>query len=107
MLAEHRVQNRRVGGGIERVPVPVAQVRLRVIVPRGRGRVCSESAKFNAAFVRIGLSGCDVGVSYLLPRIVGPTVAFEMMLTGRLIDASLTPTAVGSLLGFVPSCPLG
>ena len=50
-------------------------------------RICSESARFNAAFVRIGLSGCDVGVSYLLPRIVGPTLAFEMMLTGRLIDA--------------------
>lgn len=50
-------------------------------------RVCSRSARFNAAFVRLGISGCDVGVSYLLPRIVGPTVAFEMMLTGRLIDA--------------------
>lgn len=51
-------------------------------------RVCSESARFNAAFVRLGISGCDVGVSYLLPRIVGPTVAFEMMLTGRLVDAA-------------------
>jgi enoyl-CoA hydratase len=50
-------------------------------------RVCSKSARFNAAFVRLGVSGCDVGVSYLLPRIVGPTLAFEMMLTGRLIDA--------------------
>ena len=50
-------------------------------------RICSRSARFNAAFVRLGLSGCDVGVSYLLPRTVGPTVAFEMMLTGRLIDA--------------------
>jgi enoyl-CoA hydratase len=50
-------------------------------------RVCSTSARFNAAFVRLGISGCDVGVSYLLPRIVGPTLAFEMMLTGRLIDA--------------------
>jgi enoyl-CoA hydratase len=50
-------------------------------------RVCAESATFNAAFVRIGLSGCDVGVSYLLPRIVGPTLAFEMMLTGRLVAA--------------------
>jgi enoyl-CoA hydratase len=50
-------------------------------------RVCSASARFNSAFIRIGISGCDVGVSYLLPRIVGPTLAFEMMLTGRLIDA--------------------
>lgn len=50
-------------------------------------RICSESARFNAAFVRIGLSGCDVGVSWILPRIVGTSTAFEMMLTGRLIDA--------------------
>jgi enoyl-CoA hydratase len=50
-------------------------------------RVCSESARFNAAFVRIGLSGCDMGVSWLLPRLVGPTLAFEMMLSGRLVGA--------------------
>jgi enoyl-CoA hydratase len=50
-------------------------------------RVCSESARFSAAFIRLGISGCDVGVSYLLPRIVGPTLAFEMMLTGRLVEA--------------------
>jgi enoyl-CoA hydratase len=51
-------------------------------------RICSFSARFNAAFVRLGVSGCDVGVSYLLPKVVGPTLAFEMMLTGRLIDAT-------------------
>ncbi|MBS1677309.1 MAG: enoyl-CoA hydratase/isomerase family protein [Actinobacteria bacterium] len=50
-------------------------------------RVCGRSARFNAAFVKLGISGCDVGVSYLLPRIVGPTLAFEMMMSGRLIDA--------------------
>lgn len=50
-------------------------------------RVCSTSARFNAAFVRLGISGCDIGVSYLLPRTVGLTLAFEMMLTGRLIEA--------------------
>lgn len=50
-------------------------------------RICTQSARFNVAFVRIGLSGCDAGVSYLLPRIVSPTVAFEMMLTGRFVDA--------------------
>jgi len=64
-------------------------------------RVCSESARFNAAFVRLGISGCDVGVSYLLPRIVGPTVAFEMMLTGRLIDA-VEAKRVGMVLDVVP-----
>jgi enoyl-CoA hydratase len=64
-------------------------------------RVCSTSARFNAAFVRIGLSGCDVGVSYLLPRIVGPTLAFEMMLTGRLVDAEEALRS-GLVLAVVP-----
>jgi enoyl-CoA hydratase len=50
-------------------------------------RVASRSARFNAAFVRIGLSGCDMGTSYFLPRIVGPTAATELMYTGRLVDA--------------------
>jgi enoyl-CoA hydratase len=64
-------------------------------------RLCAESARFNAAFVRLGLSGCDVGVSYLLPRIVGPTLAFEMMLTGRLVDAA-EAKAAGLVLDVVP-----
>jgi enoyl-CoA hydratase len=50
-------------------------------------RVAARTAKFNVAFVKIGLSGCDIGVSWLLPRIVGASHAFEMMLTGRLVDA--------------------
>ena len=41
----------------------------------------------NAAFVRLGLSGRDVGVSYFLPRMVGASVAAEYLLTGRFIDA--------------------
>jgi enoyl-CoA hydratase len=51
-------------------------------------RVCSESARFGVAFVRLGASGCELGISYLLPRIVGSTAAFELMLTGRVIDAA-------------------
>jgi enoyl-CoA hydratase len=50
-------------------------------------RVAAQSAKFNVAFVRIGLSGCDVGVSYLLPRLIGASKAFELMLTGRFVLA--------------------
>lgn len=34
-------------------------------------RVCAESAKFNVAFVKIRLPECDVGVSYLVSRIIG------------------------------------
>ncbi|WP_395109612.1 enoyl-CoA hydratase/isomerase family protein [Actinomadura sp. SCN-SB] len=51
-------------------------------------RIAAPSAKFNASFVRIGLSGCDIGVSWLLPRLVGASRAFELLLTGRLIDAA-------------------
>ena len=50
-------------------------------------RIASTAAVFNAAFVRIGLSGGDCGSSWLLPRIVGFGHASEIMLTGRLIDA--------------------
>jgi enoyl-CoA hydratase len=49
--------------------------------------ICSESARFNAAFVRIGLSGCDMGMSYLLPRLVGTGAASELLLTGRFVNA--------------------
>ena len=31
-------------------------------------RYCSTSAKFGTAFVRLGISGCDIGVSWMLPR---------------------------------------
>ena len=51
-------------------------------------RIAAESARFNVAFIRVGLSGCDIGVSWMLPRLVGASRAFELLLTGRLIDAS-------------------
>lgn len=50
-------------------------------------RLASHGAKFNAAFVRIGLSACDIGTSWLLPRIVGAGRAHELMLTGRFVTA--------------------
>jgi enoyl-CoA hydratase len=50
-------------------------------------RIAAASARFNAAFVRIGLSACDIGTSWLLPRLVGAGRAHELMLTGRLFDA--------------------
>lgn len=50
-------------------------------------RIAGESARMNAAFIRIGLTACDMGVSYFLPRAVGSSVASELMLTGRFIDA--------------------
>jgi len=50
-------------------------------------RIATPSARMNAAFIRVGLSGCDLGVSYFLPRMVGSAVAAEYLLTGRFIDA--------------------
>lgn len=51
-------------------------------------RIAGASARMNAAFIRIGLSACDVGVSYFLPRMVGASVAAELLLTGNFIDAA-------------------
>jgi len=51
-------------------------------------RIAGESARMNAAFIRLGLSACDVGVSYFLPRLVGASVAAELLLTGSFIDAA-------------------
>ena len=51
-------------------------------------RIAAASARFNVAFIRVGLSGCDIGVSWMLPRLIGASRAFELLLTGRLIDAA-------------------
>ena len=50
-------------------------------------RIATPTTRMNAAFIKIGLSACDIGVSYFLPRMVGASVAAEYMLTGRFFDA--------------------
>lgn len=50
-------------------------------------RIASATARFNVAFVRLGLSGCDIGVSWLLPRLIGASRSHELMLTGRRVNA--------------------
>ena len=40
-------------------------------------RLATPDVRMNAAFIRIGLSACDIGVSYFLPRMVGSSVAAE------------------------------
>jgi enoyl-CoA hydratase len=50
-------------------------------------RIAGESMRANCAFIKIGLSGCDIGTSYFLPRLVGASVAAELLLTGRFIKA--------------------
>ncbi|MCU0311830.1 MAG: enoyl-CoA hydratase-related protein [Acidimicrobiales bacterium] len=51
-------------------------------------RVASSSARFCSAFIRTGLSGTDIGITYLLPRLIGNARAFDLILTGRDIDAA-------------------
>jgi enoyl-CoA hydratase/carnithine racemase len=50
-------------------------------------RLGSPKAKFNAAFVKIGLSAGDLGVSWMLPRLIGPAQAAEMCFSGRIVEA--------------------
>jgi enoyl-CoA hydratase/carnithine racemase len=49
-------------------------------------RYASHSAVFRAAFINIGVSNCDMGTSWLLPRLIGASRAHELMLTGRRVD---------------------
>ena len=51
-------------------------------------RIASEAARFGAVFITLGLSNCDMGSSYFLPRLVGASRAAELLLTGRIFDAA-------------------
>jgi enoyl-CoA hydratase/carnithine racemase len=70
-------------------------------------RLAASNAKFNAAFVRIGLSAGDLGASWLLTRLIGPAATSEICFTGRFVasDEALRLGLVnavsepGSLLG--------
>jgi enoyl-CoA hydratase len=50
-------------------------------------RYAAAEAVFRAAFINIGVSNCDMGTSWLLPRLIGASRSHEMMLTGRRVDA--------------------
>jgi enoyl-CoA hydratase/carnithine racemase len=68
-------------------------------------RLCTPEARMNAAFIKVGLSGCDVGMSYLLPRAVGTSVAAEMLMTGSFLDATRA-AALGFVTAVVPAAEL-
>lgn len=51
-------------------------------------RIATTAAKFNAAFVKVGLSGGDVGTSWYLSRLIGLGHAMEMVLTGRFVGSA-------------------
>lgn len=50
-------------------------------------RLAAQGTRMNAAFIRIGLGGGDIGASYLLPRLIGSGPANALLLTGRMLDA--------------------
>jgi enoyl-CoA hydratase len=50
-------------------------------------RYASRDAVFRAAFINIGVSNCDMGTSWLLPRLIGASRSHELMLTGRRFGA--------------------
>lgn len=51
-------------------------------------RIASTGAYFRAAGINNGLTASELGISYLLPRAIGSSRAFEIMLTGRDVDAA-------------------
>lgn len=65
-------------------------------------RLGSPSALFAAAFTRIGLSAGDLGLSWLLPRLVGPGLAAEIAFTGRRVEAE-EAVRIGILNRVVPA----
>ncbi|MUL81108.1 MULTISPECIES: enoyl-CoA hydratase/isomerase family protein [unclassified Mycolicibacterium] len=51
-------------------------------------RLAAETARFCTQFIKLGIGGCDIGVSYTLPRIIGSGPAFDLILTARTVDAA-------------------
>jgi enoyl-CoA hydratase len=50
-------------------------------------RYAAPEAVFRAVFLNVGVSNCDMGVSWLLPRLIGASRSHELMLTGRRVGA--------------------
>jgi enoyl-CoA hydratase/carnithine racemase len=51
-------------------------------------RVAAASARLCVQFIKVGIGGCDIGISYTLPRLVGASRAHDLILTARVIDAA-------------------
>ncbi len=50
-------------------------------------RIAAPEARFCVQFIRVGVSGCDIGVSYMLPRLIGASRAHDLILSARRFDA--------------------
>src|SRR6185369_11395096 len=62
--------------------------------------IAAESAKFNQAFIKIGLSP-DCGGTFMLPRLVGWKRATELLFTGELVSA-LAAAKMGMINSVIP-----
>jgi enoyl-CoA hydratase/carnithine racemase len=65
-------------------------------------RIAAPDARIAFLFPKVGLSGADMGASWLLPRIVGYGRAAELLFTGDFVDAS-TAERIGLFNRIVPS----
>lgn len=65
-------------------------------------RYAAPDTRMNAAYIRIGLGGCDMGSGYLLPRLVGLSAASEILLSGRFIETDRAK-AIGLVSDIVPT----
>ncbi len=79
---------------IRRLPLPVVAALHGAVVGAGAViaaacdvRVAADDTKVGFVFVKVGLSGADMGAAWLLPRIVGLGTATRWLMTGDLIDA--------------------
>jgi enoyl-CoA hydratase/carnithine racemase len=91
-----KLQETATGGiqAIRHLPFPVIAAVHGAAIGGGLGlalaadiRLVAPTAKFSAAFVKLGLSMGELGISYQLSRLIGPGRAAEIGYTGRLVDA--------------------
>jgi enoyl-CoA hydratase len=68
-------------------------------------RLAAESATFCGAGVRNGLTNTELGISWLLPRLIGAAHAFEILLSGRELSAR-EAERVGLVSRVVPDADL-
>ncbi len=76
--------------GLRRIPQPVIAAVNGVAAGGGFSlalacdiRVATPEASFVASFANIGLTGGELGTSYLLPRLIGVARSSEILLTGQ------------------------
>jgi enoyl-CoA hydratase/carnithine racemase len=50
-------------------------------------RIAAASARMCVQFIKVGIGGCDIGISYTLPRLIGVSRAHDLILTARVFDA--------------------